>query len=484
MKSDLAKRIVSMTLAAALMLSMTFSVPFESWAAEENAGSGESVQTQDAEAADAEVDQVKVSADDQTADAEENEGTNEETTQDANGTETNAEPEEVRATELGLSTEGTDQGDPEQKVYPAPTRRVLGSFTASASRVTNSAGAYYNLREYLGEGIYGYSILQGSCIDDKGEYSYYCLRDTNDWGRLVKVRMSDGACVGVSNPYYFAHGNSMCYDSERNRVVVASYINTRQTIHLVDPNNLNSIEPVNLDMSELRPKLVGHGSAVGVTAIAYNAKYDCYITMQRADHNIVIYDAETRKAKAAAFTNFSGIGGTFQSIDADDTYVYFVMSEFGGKYGRNSLVAFDWHAENLQKLLNGDSTVDTWYCGSNGLCSAIITIPGAHEGEDLYHIETSNGRSHFYLANYNNDPTYKTVKVKKKWKKVWKKVKKKVKWKKVKKKVFKNGKWKKKKVWKYKYKKVKKKVWKYKYKKKTVFSHYNRDSHVLYLGEF
>ena len=372
-------------------------------------------------------------------------------------------------------------------VHP-PLKRTLSSFTIGSPVRLLTYGSNFNLREYAGESSTGYAIVQGSCTD--GIYSYHCMVNTNsDWGRLVKVRMSDNALIAVSDPYDFSHGNGMCFDSKRNRVVIASYDNYRRTIIFVDPDNLNNITKGNLALGSSfqgRLQLEGYEGNVGATSISYNAKYDCYITMQKSEHNIIIYDAETLKAKAVAMTDFDdSFTGIFQSTDADDTYVYFLLSKNDSSQPNNILVAFDWHAEKLEELLNGTSTEDMWWCGEYGEHAAVITVNGAHEIESMYHIDLGDGTAHFYLANYNNDPVYKTVTKKVKWKKVkkkvkvkWKKVKKKVKWKKV------HGKWKykTKKVWKYKYKT--KKVWKYKKVKQKVFSYYNRDNYILDLGVF
>ena len=369
-----------------------------------------------------------------------------------------------------------------------PQKRAIGSFTINNPARLLCGGAPFNLRNYAGESYDGCSIVQGSCVDNRGEYSYYCLRDSSDYGKIVKVRMSDNACVGVSNRYYFAHGNGMCFDSKRNRVVVASYINDRKTLTFVNPDNLNDIVQKNVTDDAIKSKFSNNQS--GITALAYNAKYDCYLAMQRAAHNIIIYDAESLDAKAASLTTFgSAYPGTFQSVDADDTYVYFLLSKDGSAQPNNVLVAFDWHAEKYEALLNGEPIDYVWLSGTDSGPSAVITINGANEIESLYHTDAGGGRGHFYLVNYDNAPTYKTTTTKTKWKKVWKKVKvkwkkvwKKVKWKKVKKNGKTKWKYKKKKVW--KYKKKKKKVWKYKYKTSTAFSHYDRDSFVMDLGVF
>lgn len=374
-------------------------------------------------------------------------------------------------------------------VYEQPQKRAIGSFTiANPARLRTSAGKKYNLRQYAGEGIYGYAIVQGSCTD--GTYSYHCMININtNWGKIVKVRMSDGALMGVSAPYNFNHGNGMCYDSKRHRLVVTSYTNLRRTVTFVNPDTLTVTGQGPLNFADFKARLSGLGSSNGASAITYNRKYDCYVAMQKTDHNIIIYDAETLTAKAVVLARFdSSLTGTFQSIDSDDTYVYYLLSNY---QGTGKIVAFDWHAEKLAALLSGATTEDIWWCGNgDGRHAALITVNGMHEIESMYHIDAGGGRGHFYLVDYNNDPKFKTVKYKVKWKKVkkkvkvkWKKVKKKVRWKKVKTKSGKKKwKYKTKKVWKYKYKK--KKAWKYKTKKKRVLSHYNRDNYIVYLGEF
>lgn len=373
---------------------------------------------------------------------------------------------------------------------PAP-KKALSSFTISDPvRLSNSSGKHYNLRSYLGEGRQGYAIVEGSCTD--GTYSYHCLiNGSTDWGRLVKVRMSDGRCMAVSEPYNFSHGNGMCYDSGRGVLVVTSRSYYKRTLTYVRPDDLEVITQRTINFGAFKTKLSaeGYGSSQGVSGLSYNSEYDCYIAMQKTDHNFFVIDAESLEVRAAMITKFdSSLNGTTQSIDADDSYVYYLISR---RNGTGLIAAFDWHSEYLAALLSGESEEDIWLCGSgNGKPTAVITVKGVNEIESIYHVDAGNGRAHFYLVNYNNDPKYRTVKYKVKWKKVkkkvrvkWKRVKKKVRWKKVK---TKSGKWKwkykTKKVWKYKTKT--KKVWKYKTKKKKVLDYYNRDSFILDLGEF
>jgi hypothetical protein len=222
----------------------------------------------------------------------------------------------------------------------------------------------------------------------------------------------------------------------------------------------------------------------GLAAIAYVKKYDCYIALERVYHNLLIFDPETFEAIGMAYTDFTDkYPGTFQAMDADEKYVYLVLSAYS-KDGKNQpynlVLALDWNSENLLDVVNGNKKFieKAWRCDNRGegKPDAAIRINTKHEAENIYHVADASGKSHFYLSEYYNNPVYKTITQKVKYKVKWKKVTRKVKWKKVKK----NGKWK----WKYK----KKKVWKYKTKykkvKKTVVSYYNRANYVYDLGTF
>ena len=407
----------------------------------------------------------------------------------------NNNPEDPAVTEGTDENDGGDGGDTpdegDEEVFPMPDRRFFSSFTVgSPVRMRTAGGSYFNLRKYAGETHTGYSISQGSCTD--GTYSYHMLINTgNEWGRLVKVRISDGACIAVSNPFFFNHGNGMCFDTKRNRVVITCRTELVRTLTFVNPDNLNDITQDTIKYGTFKAMLTeaGLSNILGLNGISYNAKYDCYVGMQKQARNVVVIDPDSLEIKAVAATMLdSSAEGTLQDMDSDDTYAYFLVSKTNGT---GKIIVFDWHAEKLAALLNGTSTEEIWWCGNgDGYKSAVITVKNVNEIESMYHVDVGNGKGHFYLTNYSTDPKYKTIKVKVKWKKVkkrvkvkWKRVKKKVKWKRVK---TKSGKWKwkykTKKVWKYKYKT--KKVWKYKKKKKRVFDYYNRDNYIIDLGVF
>ena len=171
-------------------------------------------------------------------------------------------------------------------------------------------------------------------------------------------------------------------------------------------------------------------------------------------------------------------------MDADERYVYLLLSYHSSAQPYNIILVLDWNSENLLDVAIGNRSYinKRWLCNNNGSGEpdTVIRINTPYEAENIYHIDQGDGTSRFYLSEYYNNPKYKWVKKTKKVKVKWKKVKKKVKvkWKRVKK----NGKWK----WKYKYKW--KKVWKYKKKKKKVkvkvFEYFDRTDYVYDLGSF
>lgn len=365
-----------------------------------------------------------------------------------------------------------------------------------ASGSTQAVYTGHSLRELLGEPNDGYAVAQGAATD--GTYAYYMLASsTTQMGRVLKIRLSDGAVVGRGPVIAIHHANGMTYDSKRHKLVAVGYGAHRQNLSYIDPDTLKLDEkqPNRTLKYSYASKISGMPSGAqnnGIAAISYIPKYDVYVARSRgkvsgypettgsANNNIWVFNAENLEAIGHIYTKVtSAYPETYQAMDADEKYVYFLLSPGSGQ-SRNIILALDWNSENLQPVLNGEAKfVDhMWSCNndSSGRPDAVINIPVGHESEGLFHTTNSNGTSHFYLSEYfgRNHYTYvyKTVKYKVKWKKV----KKRVKWKRVKKK----GKWK------WKYKKVK--VWKYKTKKKKDWvaerDYWARDNYVYDLGSF
>lgn len=402
----------------------------------------------------------------------------------------------------GGDNEGTNDPAPAEPQYEkfaegtaaeisAIIRGGLSSFTSQAAYMNQ------NLRTMLGEPNSGYAVAQGSATD--GTYAYHVMASSETQnGRIIKVNLSNPADYKTGPVINLHHANGMTYDSKRGLLVAVGYGAYRQQLTYIDPDTLQIESQPTLKYNNITKDGGGiSGMPVnaqnnGIAAIAYVKEYDVYVARSRgkvdgypettssAANDIWVFDADTLEALGFVRTKVtSAYNGTYQSMDADDKYVYFLASP-GGNVNNNIILCLDWNSENLIPVRNGDADYvdEMWYCNNDGSGKpdAVITVPVGKESEGVFHTTDSNGKSHFYVTEYYGRNHYKTVTVTEKYKVKWKKVTKKVKWKKVKRK----GKWK----WKYK----KKKVWKYKTKTrkvtKTVKDYWARDDYVYDLGVF
>lgn len=359
-----------------------------------------------------------------------------------------------------------------------------------------------NMRSASGQKHNGCAVAQGSVAVPEKNAAYHLMvcsvssSSNYNKGIIVKTSIDGKKYLGCSGVLDVAHGNGMTYDSKRGKLVTVGYGKRRQQLCFIDPDNF-SLSKSNVTYQN-KIKIESGGKDIwneakenGLAAISYIPEHNVYlarsrgrvnnyesITTTKTRENIWVINADTLEAIGHIYTKIvSDYPGTYQAMDADSKYVYYLISPSGSQT-KNRIICLDWNSEKLLPVLNGDETYikDMWKCGNgeNGLPDAVISIPISHESEGLYHTTDENGNSHFYVTEYYGRYKYKTVTKKKAYKVKWKKVKKKVKWKKVRK----NGKWK----WKYK----KKKVWKYKKKYKTVKvkvkDYYMRDDYVYDLG--
>ena len=356
---------------------------------------------------------------------------------------------------------------------------------SARSRITkktaSALGLGINLRKMLGEPYNGYAVVQGGCTD--GTYAYSLLVSSgNQKGRILKSRVGTGTVVAKSKVINICHGNGMTLNTKDRKLVIVGRESRRNQLTIVNADNLSDVSYVNVNYSNSGYWNKTKGN--GLSCISYIPKYDCYVALQRKTHELLILDKYFRVIGQAGTKITAKYPGVYQAMDADERYVYLLLSYHSSRQPYNIVLVLDWNSENLLDVANGSKSYinKRWLCNNNGSGEpdTVIRINTPHEAENIYHIEQGNGTSKFYLSEYYNNPKYKKVKktktVKVKWKKVKKKVK--VKWKRVKK----NGKWK----WKYKYKW--KKVWKYKKKKKKVkvkvFQYFNRAGYVYDLGTF
>lgn len=340
----------------------------------------------------------------------------------------------------------------------------------------------FNLRSLIGEPFNGYAVVQGGVTD--GTYAYSMMVSSyTQKGRLLKTVVGTDTVVDRSEIIDILHGNGMALNTEDGLIVVSSRQERRNQVTLINVDDPAEVSYENIDYS-YPGCWQNKDKSKGITNISYIPKYDCYLCLQKKTREILVLDRQFKVIGQVGTKIIAKYPGVYQAMDADERYVYLLLSADDSKQPYNLILVLDWNSENLLDVLNGNKEYigERWLCNNDGSGKpdTVIRIKTPYEAENLYHVDQEDGTARFYLSEYHKNPTYKTVTktktVKVKWKKVRKKVK--VKWKKVKRK----GKWK----WKYRYKW--KKVWKYKKKKKkytvSVFSHNNRDNYVYEMGSF
>lgn len=357
-----------------------------------------------------------------------------------------------------------------------------------SSRNTIATYLGLSLRTMLGEGNNGYAVTQGAATD--GKYAYYMLASSsNQKGRVLKVNLSNSADYVKGPVINIHHANGMTYDSKRNQLVAVGYGAWRQQLSFIDPNSLTLVSQQYLSYPYNIDGVNADGKQNGIAAIAYIKKYNVYVARSRGRNNgvgdsylnndIWVINADNLRVIGHVYVHITGkYPETYQAMDADEKYVYYLLSPGSGQK-KNIILCLDWDSENLLPVLNGEKEYVeyTWKANNNdsGDPDAVLTIPIAHESEGLFHTTDANGNSCFYVSEYYGRWHYKTVtkKVKVKWKKVRKWYNKKTK------------KWTTKKP-KKKYRGKSKKVWKYKKKKKkvTVKDYWARDNYVYCIGSF
>ena len=313
--------------------------------------------------------------------------------------------------------------------------------TLSSRTITPKKKLKGNLTSMIKEGNSGYASVQGGCTD--GTYAYYLMVSTKTQkGRVLKVNLKNNKVVKRSKVLNTWHGNGMAYDSKRNKLVVIAREHRKQEITVIDASTLKVTRQQNVKYDYFSgadsDSLCETHQQQGLASIAYVPKYDCYVAMERVYHNLLIFDPDSFEAIGMVNTVITeAFPGTYQAMDADDKYVYLLLSSYDkdGLYQPYNLVlALDWNSENLLPLVNDESVSfieKAWNCNNDGSGrpDAVLKLKTKYEAENIYHTTDKNGNEHFYLSEYYGHGVYKTVT----------------------KKVKVNGKWKKKKVKKLKY---------------------------------
>ncbi len=271
----------------------------------------------------------------------------------------------------------------------------------------------------------GYDIVQGGCTN--GKYAYYLMVSSKTQkGRVLKVKLKNHKVVKRSKVLRTWHGNGMAYDSKRKKLVVIAREHRKQEITVIDAKTLKITRQQNVKYDYFagagKDSLWSVHQRQGLAAIAYVKKYDVYVALERVYHNLLIFDPDTFEAIGMVFTEIpDAYPGTFQAMDADEKYVYLLMSSYQKNPAAqpyNLIVALDWNSECLMPVTRGEVPFieKGWYChnSGNGAPDAVIRLRTKHEAENIYHTTDKSGRAHFYLAEYYNKPVYKKSGKKKK----------------------------------------------------------------------
>ena len=368
----------------------------------------------------------------------------------------------ARGTNYGFIIEAYKAGD-EENILIAKGTAVLetklitfdeNAYRTLTSKTVKGTSLGIELRAMLGEAAGGYSVVQGGCTD--GTYAYYLMvKTSNQRGRVLKVNLNNKNEIYSSAVIDICHGNGMTYDSKDHMLVVVGREERRTQLTLIDARTLKFHAYKEVDYSAANEngwRVNYNGQKAGLAAISYITKYDCFVALQRYTHDLLVLDKDF-KVIGFVDTNITAkYPGVYQAMDADEKYVYLLLSYHSDRQPYNRIIALDWNSENLLDYINctGSELPGEWACNNSGSGTpdADIVVKTSHEAENIFHITDASGNKTFYLSEYYNNPKYKWVTKKKAYK---------VKWKKVKKRVKIKGKWKTKRVWKYKkkYKKVK-----------------------------
>ena len=217
-----------------------------------------------------------------------------------------------------------------------------------ASGSTQAVYTGHSLRELLGEPNDGYAVAQGAATD--GTYAYYMLASsTTQMGRVLKIRLSDGAVVGRGPVIGIHHANGMTYDSKRHKLVAVGYGANRQNLSYIDPDTLklDEIQPNRTLKYSYASKISGMPSGAqnnGIAAISYIPKYDVYVARSRgkvsgypqttgsANNNIWVFNAENLEAICNITRNWVGFTTIWEIDDFEDAKAFAAWADIDDDY--------------------------------------------------------------------------------------------------------------------------------------------------------
>ena len=212
---------------------------------------------------------------------------------------TSTEPATEPTTEptTGTTTIYTGTTQP-TKSAKAAWKTPSGTKAAKLALCCDPFGKMFNLTTAAGQKLYGYDTLQGACAN-KG-YGYFTLynRKVNKV-KLVKVRLKDMKVVKVSAALGICHANEITYNTKKNYIVVANGDPKPKRLTVISPSTLKIKFHKTISM---KGKIKGMSKRQkkkfkGVSAIAYNAKHNCYICYIKGSHELLFLNTKFKPYK-------------------------------------------------------------------------------------------------------------------------------------------------------------------------------------------
>ncbi len=171
--------------------------------------------------------------------------------------------------------------------------------------------------------------VQGGCSDGKYYYQSFIQRESdqnNNIVRIVKVDLATGKHVLTSGDLDLNHSNDITYNSKTHELVVCHNAPNRTHISIIDPDTLEFIKLITIDVS--------------IYSIDYNAKRDMYVvgisngqTFRFLDSDFELYDKIVYQPTELTK------GYTTQGAACDDDLIYFVL------YKQNVITVYNWDGE-------------------------------------------------------------------------------------------------------------------------------------------
>ena len=254
------------------------------------------------------------------------------------------------------------------------TEQIL-TFTGDMSTPYGMLTAGMTVSAKLGEktsvGKLGkFGTAQGAASD--GKYFYSALKkkvDNVETDVIAKTDMKTGKLVASSAEMPLDHCNDMCYNPEKNILVVPNMVGKRLTV--IDPETLEMKESFLADSLPGTPY-----------AISYNAANHCYVILAGSQVCFVDCDKFTVN-RSFPLISMPYVG---QGVDSDDHYVYVPMSK-KAEAGTNDnvLVTYDIASGKVVAQIHIAESIEI---------ETLINVDGA------YYAHFNSGGSVFYRLKF------------------------------------------------------------------------------------